>query len=114
MASTPKFSLEAFLRLCREKPESVYVTKGALETAAAELWLQTKKECVEFIASFNASECEFQNSRRWDNVSDATGVECYCDAYVFVQGGLRVYVSFGVGVNQRWKVEIKSLKKSDR
>ena len=105
-----KYVLAKFVEDCGDK-NSVFVSKGARETAQKDFGLNTEMEVLEFIANDGLEDATLENSVPWRN-NPKPEKEIYVDSYEFSSGRKLGYIAFLFGHAGKWIV--KSFKLSDK
>ncbi|MDY0289878.1 MAG: hypothetical protein RBR15_13715 [Sphaerochaeta sp.] len=86
------YALEAFLQACKEG--EVAVTRKVVESASADLGLQSKSEILHFLTNGGIQdELTWVNSVAWKNNPNPS-VQVMVDAYTFLSDHKRCYFAF--------------------
>lgn len=107
----PAYVLTSFTAACAQET-AVWVTRQALEDAAAVFNLHTKAAVLEFISNGGLEAPRHANTAPWQNNPDKS-VNIDVDSYDFYSGTVHGYIAFFQNPKTR-KWTIKSFKLNDK
>ncbi len=88
----PAYIFGSFVAAC-STVTSVFVTRGAMETATSDFGLITKATVCSFVANGGLESPTFINTAPWDNNPDPA-IPIRVDAYSFFSGFTYGYIAF--------------------
>ena len=109
----PAYTFNEFVSACTNGEQSVYVIRGAQETAGTDFNLKPASAIMAFIANDGLEQPKFINSTPWENNPHKEKLEIMTDAYDFVTGKDLGYIAF-LYQPKTCKWLIKSFKKNNQ
>lgn len=89
----PSYTFNDFVSACKNGVGSVYVIKGAQETANIDFGLKTMASVIDFIGNNGLENTKFINTASWRNNPDKT-TKVMVDEYEFTSGAKLGYLAF--------------------